>query len=201
MTRRHSMAAAALMAISISAGCISHPERRHIYALEQAPDAPAQPGLVAGRPELQLQRVLVPDYLDTTDILLRVGAHEIRESATGRFAERLSLGITDALRSDLAARLPLVAIAPAQPARNRARQILVTVDAFDVWPTGRCVLVADWSVIDADRRSELAADRGTFTSAAVGGDSPGDAAIVSAMAASVRQLANAIASTAGARTP
>ena len=43
---------------------------------------------------MRLQRVLIPDYLDTTDIQLRVGAYEIHESATGRFGERLSLAIT-----------------------------------------------------------------------------------------------------------
>jgi uncharacterized protein len=137
--------------------------------------------------------VLIPDYLDTTDILLRVGAHEIHESTTGRFGERLSLGVTQALRSDLAARLPLYTVTLAHRAEKPARQILVTVDAFDVWPTGRCVLVADWSILDADQRAVLSTDRGTFTTAAAA--NPGDGAIVAAMADAVRQLADRIAST------
>jgi uncharacterized lipoprotein YmbA len=149
---------------------------------------------------MQIQRVLVPDYLDTNDILLRVGAHEIHESATGRFGERLSLGITHALRSDLASRLPLYTVSLAQSAGSPAPQILVNVDAFDVWPTGRCVLVADWTILEADRRALLSADRGTFTTAAAG-IHPDDGAIVAAMADAVRQLADRIAATAKALPP
>jgi uncharacterized lipoprotein YmbA len=85
----------------------------------------------------------------------------------------------------------------AQSADRPARQILVNVDAFDVWPTGRCVLVADWTIVDADRRAWLATDRGTFTTAAAGANL-GDGAIVTAMADAVRQLADRIASTAEA---
>jgi uncharacterized protein len=143
---------------------------------------------------MQLQRVLIPDYLDTTDILLRVGAHELHESTTGRFGERLSLGITHALRSDLASQLPQYTLVLAQPADRPTRQIVVNVDAFDVWPTGRCVLVADWSVLGADRKTLLAADRGTFSTTAAGVN-PGDGAIVAAMADAVRQLADRIANT------
>jgi uncharacterized lipoprotein YmbA len=198
MMRLRPLALAAL--ISTTAGCLSHREYRHIYSLDGAVDAPTQTGAVAERPVMQLQRVLIPYYLDTNDILLRVGAHEIHESATGRFGERLSLGITHGLRSDLASRLPLYTIALAQSAGRPARQILVNVDAFDVWPTGRCVLVADWTILEADRRTLLSADRGTFTSATVGVH-PGDGAIVAAMADAVRQLGDRIAATAEALPP
>jgi uncharacterized lipoprotein YmbA len=186
--------------ISVAAGCLSHHEYRHIYSLDGAMDVPTQAGTVAERPVMQLQRVLIPDDLDTPDILLRVGAHEIHESATGRFGERLSLGITHALRSDLASRLPLYTIVLAQSAERPVRQILVNVDAFDVWPTGRCVLVADWTILDADRKALLSADRGTLTAAAAGVN-PGDGAIVTAMADAVRQLADRIASSAEALPP
>jgi uncharacterized protein len=183
--------------ISVATGCLSHHEYRHIYSLDGAAEVPTQTGAVAERPVMQLQRVLIPDYLDTPDILLRVGAHEIHESATGHFGERLSLGITHALRSDLASRLPLDTIVLAQSAERPARQILVNVDAFDVWQTGRCVLVADWTILDADRKALLSADRGTFTTPAAGVNLS-DGAIVRAMADAVRQLADRIASTAAA---
>jgi uncharacterized lipoprotein YmbA len=186
--------------ISVATGCLSHHEYRHIYTLDGAVDVRTQAGAVTERPVMQLQRVLIPDYLDTPDILLRVGAHEIHESATGRFGERLSLGITHALRSDLASGLPLYTIVLAQSAERPARQILVNVYAFDVWPTGRCVLVADWTILDADRKALLSADRGTFTTAAAGVN-PGEGAIVTAMTDAVRQLADRIASTAEALPP
>jgi len=186
--------------IALTAGCLSHREYRHTYSLDGAVDAASQAGPVAQRPVLQLQRVLIPDYLDTTDILVRVSAHEIHESRSGRFGERLSLGVTHALRADLASRLPLYTITLTQSADAPARQIRVNVDAFDVWPSGHCVLVADWSIVDAGRRTLLSADRGTFTTAAAGANL-GDGAIVTAMADAVRQLADRIASTTEALPP
>jgi len=184
----------------IAAGCLSHREHWHVYALEGPLDAPTQATVVAARPVLQLQRVLVPDYLDTTEIVLRVGQHEIHESATGRFAERLSLGVTQALRADLASRLPQYTVALAQSIDESAREILVNVDAFDVWPTGRCALVADWSILDADHRTLLSADHGSFTTSTTGANSD-DGAIVTAMADAVRQLADQIAASAQALPP
>lgn len=178
-----------------AAGCLTHREVRRIYALDGAVEAATLTEGVAERPAMQLQRVLIPDYLDTTDILWRVGAHEIHESTTGRFGERLSLGITHALRSDLAARFPQYTVVLAESRERQALQILVNVDAFDVWPSGRCVLVADWTVLGADRSASPSADRGTFTTAAVAVN-PGDGAIVAAMADTVRQLAGRIAMTA-----
>jgi uncharacterized protein len=180
--------------IATIAGCMSQGPRRHVYALETALDTPTTAEAAAGGPELQLERVLVPDYLDTTDLLLRAGAHEIRESSTGRFGERLSLGITHALRSDLAAQLPTDTVALAQPAEKSARQILVNVAAFDVWPSGRCVLVANWTILDRDRAAALTTGRGTFVAASRGGDISSDAAIVSLMADAVGQLAERVAS-------
>jgi uncharacterized protein len=196
--RRQSLIVTALVAIV--AGCMSQGARRHVYALDAALDTPTTPEAAAGGAELQLERVLVPDYLDTTDLQLRVGAHEIRESSTGRFGERLSLGITHALRSDLAVQLPTDSIALA-PAEKSARQILVTVEALDVWPSGRCVLVANWTILDGDRRAALTTGRGTFVTASRGGDLSSDATIVAAMADAVGQLAQRIASAARALPP
>ena len=196
--RRQSLIVTALVAIV--AGCMSQGARRHVYALDAALDTPTTPEAAAGGAELQLERVLVPDYLDTTDLQLRVGAHKIRESSTGRFGERLSLGITHALRSDLAVQLPTDSIALA-PAEKSARQILVTVEALDVWPSGRCVLVANWTILDGDRRAALTTGRGTFVTASRGGDLSSDATIVAAMADAVGQLAQRIASAARALPP
>jgi uncharacterized protein len=187
--------------IAMLAGCMSQGPRRHVYALEAALDTPTNADAAAGGSELQLERVLVPDYLDTTDLLLRVGVHEIRESSTGRFGERLSLGLTHALRSDLAAQLPTNTITLAQPAEKSARQILVNVEAFDVWPSGRCVLVANWTILDRDRRALLTTGRGTFVTASRGADVSSDAAIVLAMADAVGQLAERVASAARALPP
>lgn len=195
MMRIRSSALAAL--IPILAGCLSHREYRHIYSLDRALDAKTEALGAPERPVMQLQRVLIPDYLDTTDILLRMGTNEIHDSATGRFAERLSSGVTHALRSDLASRLSSYSVMLVQPADRTAREIVVNVEAFDVWPTGRCVLVADWTILEAGRRTVLASDRGTFTTGAAG-TVQGDGAIVTSMADAVQRLADRVASTAEA---
>lgn len=195
MMRLRLLALGAFM--SVAAGCLSHREPRHVYSLEGAVDESTQMGAGAERPVMRLQRVLIPDYLDTVGILSREGAHEVHESATGRFAERLSVGITHALRTDLASRLPQYSIALTQPPGAPTRQLVVTVDQLDVQPNGRCVLVADWTMVDADRKTLLSADRGNFNAVATAAG-PRDAAVVAAIADVVRQLAERIAVSAAA---
>ena len=51
------------------AACLSSPAPA-IYVLSHAVDSTMQTNSAPGGPAVQLQRVLVPDYLDTTDILL-----------------------------------------------------------------------------------------------------------------------------------
>jgi uncharacterized protein len=177
---------------SVVAGCMSGRERQ-IYVLSDAVDAPPDDKAAMGRTELQLERVLVPDYLDTTDILSRVGKHELHASPSGRWGERLSLGIMHALWADLAVRLPQDGVTLARPAERPAREILVTVDAFDVWPNGHCVLAANWRILDTDRTVVLATGSGTFIVPPDRSGKPSDGAVVSAMADALRQLAESIA--------
>jgi uncharacterized lipoprotein YmbA len=202
MSRRSMMLIALTCAAltSVVAGCISG-RAQQIYVLNDAVDTPTDNKAAAGRTELQLERVLVPDYLDTTDILSRTGEHELHASSSGRWGERLSLGIMHALWSDLAIRLPQDRVTLARPVEKSARQILVTVDAFDVWPNGHCVLAANWTILDTDRTVVLAAGRGTFLVPPDGSGKPSDGAVVSAMAEALRQLAENIALAAKALPP
>jgi uncharacterized lipoprotein YmbA len=179
--------------LSLIAGCASHPSR-NIYVLNSASDSSVSGGGANAAPTLHLERVLVPDYLDTTDILLRVDEHELQASRSGHWGERLSAGIAHALRADLAARLPMETVVLGRTADRSARQILVTVDAFDVWADGHCILKANWS-LETGNRVVLKNGYGTFTVPVAGGAAGGDGAIVSSMANAVSQLADSIAST------
>ncbi len=183
-----------LALVSLLAGCASHPSR-NIYVLNSAADSATSMGGDATAPVLQLERVLVPEYLDTTDILLRVGQHELQASSTGRWGERLSTGVSHALRTDLADRLPRDRVLLGRSADRSARRILVTVDSFDVWTDGHCVLRASWSV-EAANRAEARYGHGTFTAPVAGGATGSDAAVVSSMANVVSQLADSIAAAA-----
>jgi ABC-type transport auxiliary lipoprotein component len=75
------------------------------------------------------------------------------------------------------------------------------VDAFDVWPNGRCVLAANWTILDTDRTVVLATGRGTFIVPSDGSGKPSDGAVVSAMAEALGQLAESIALAAKALPP
>jgi hypothetical protein len=162
-----------------------------IYVLSNAVDTPVEAKSGPEKAVIQLQRILLPDYLDTTDILMRAGQHELRPSPTARWGERLSLGVTHALATDLAARLPLDRVILAYPTDRYARQILVDVDTFDIWPNGHCVLSATWTLIDD--KAVLIAGRGTFITAP-GQEPPGDATVVTGMADAVAKLADSLAS-------
>jgi uncharacterized lipoprotein YmbA len=74
--------------------------------------------------------------------------------------------------------------------------LLVNVEAFDVHPDGRCVLAARWMLPADTGQSATISQQGTFvTQAAASSAGPlSDAAIVSAMAAAIDQLADRIAS-------
>jgi uncharacterized lipoprotein YmbA len=202
MSRRSMMLIALISSAltSVMAGCISG-RARQIYVLDEAVDAPTDNKAGLGPTELQLERVLIPDYLDTTDLISRAGEHELHASSSGRWGERLSLGIMHALWADLAVQLPQDRVMLARPAEKSARQILVNVDAFDVWPNGHCVLAANWTILDTDRTVVLAAGRGTFNVPPDRSGKLSDGAVVSGMAEALRQLAERIALAAKALPP
>lgn len=183
-----------LAALLLVAGCAASP-LPHIYVL----GTPAQPdpGVIneAGRPVIAVPTVALPDYLDGTDIVLRNGQNELTSSMTGRWGERLSLGITHALEGALARRLPGFLVTHSAMPGQSAVTLLVNVDAFDVHLDGQCVLTARWMLPGENGQQGTISQRGTFVTKAVVsvGGSLTDAAIVSAMAAAVDQLSDRIA--------
>jgi uncharacterized lipoprotein YmbA len=184
-------ALASLGACAWLAACVSGPTTR-LFLL--AAPAEIDSRSVADGTPVQLQTVLVPDYLDTTDILLRTRPHEIAASQTGRWGERLSQGITHALQTELAQLLTDGRVTLGPPADPAAAQLLVSVDALDAWPDGHCVLTAHWLVLKNPADAAGRPGHGTFTRLAKGEAPAGDAADVAAMAGAVDDLAGAIAS-------
>jgi uncharacterized lipoprotein YmbA len=174
-------------------GCSSGPPL-HTYVLTP----PLGLGPLAASPassedRILVRGVLVPDYLDTTDILLRHGGNEVEVSATGRWSERLSQGLTRALATDLQKRLPAhtVVFDRSSPAQ---RQVLINVNALDLWRDGRCALAATWTIVDHDASRAVATGSGTFYSSPIGTTTEvGDARLVDAMTRTVDELADAIA--------
>jgi uncharacterized lipoprotein YmbA len=148
------------------------------------PSAPTQ--------RLEVRRILVPDYLDSSDILMRSGNDEVQISATGRWGERLSLGLTHALSADLAARMPQYSIVQ-DGSSNPSRQLRVTITALDLWPNGHCVLAANWSIVDQDSSLAVTSGSGTFDHLNAGGTTTvTDASLVEAVARTLGKLADSI---------
>jgi uncharacterized lipoprotein YmbA len=190
-------AAVLCAAVLCGAACSSGAPRR-IYVLTppiepaaRTTPAPADDS-VAPKQLLELRRILIPDYLDSTDILTRRGNDEVKASTTGRWGERLSQGLTHAMAADLAARMPQVGIV--QDGSSGARQQLrITINALDLWPDGRCVLAASWSIVDQDNAIPVTNGSGTFDSLDEGGTAAvSDANQVDAVTRTIGKLADRI---------
>jgi uncharacterized lipoprotein YmbA len=172
--------------------CSSEPPLR-TYVLTPPLDLGPPAASPVSKERIVVRGVLVPDYLDTTDILLRHGDNEVEVSATGRWSERLSQGLTRAIAADLQMRLPADAVgfdrsSPAQ------RQVLINVNALDLWRDGRCALAATWSIGDHDASVAVATGSGTFYSAPLRSTTEvGDARLVEAISRTVGELADAVA--------
>jgi uncharacterized lipoprotein YmbA len=182
-------ALAAAAAVPI-VGCGSYPLPK-VYALGDSGPAAAGVTSDAGRPVFDLRTVSAPDDVDTTDILRRSGPNRVVASPTGRWAERVSVGLTQALANALSRRLPNVVI-ETRSAYEAPRRILVDVDRFEIGPDGRCLIAARWGLTGADGKTRPWSDQGTFVVAAASG---GDAAAAAAMTLAADQLAGQIAVT------
>jgi uncharacterized lipoprotein YmbA len=187
---------ALLVVTCVGTGCASGPPARRLYVL----GTPLESTEAAGNgPVVWLRRISLPEYLDSTDIVWRAGQHGLQTSPTGRWGERLSLGITQALATDLTARLPQNRVVWSDPGRNSTRELLVDVEGFDAWPDGHCVLSATWTLTDATNSAVLGGARETFTAAPARGEAQSDVRVVAGMADVLGKLADSIASAAAVR--
>jgi uncharacterized protein len=181
-----------LALLILAAGCAGSPSVR-IYVLGDPPNSVPATSTQSSRPIMRLLPVSVPDYLDTQDILLRSGRNEVKASPTGRWAERLSVGLTHALAAALASRLPAADIVANRPIVPPAQQILVDVETFEISPDGQCQLTGRWTISSGDGLRVLRSGRGTFVEHAA---DPSDAAIASAMTRAIDHLADQMAAVA-----
>lgn len=173
----------------VHAACGSAPPPS-LYVLGTAPAPVVAAAPQARLPVVEVKPVGVPDYLDTTDLLVRHGGGQMVPSQTGRWGERLSAGVTRALVAALAARLPHMAVTTTPPVERPARQLLVDAESFEARADGEAVLVARWGVTDGAARQTLASERVSLTEPVA---STGDAAVVAAMTRLTEQLADRVA--------
>jgi uncharacterized protein len=150
-------------------------------ALDVAPLGP-RPVVIA------VARVTVPDELDTEDILVRDG-RTLRRSQHGRWASRLSLGVTDRVTERLAARYPRALVTDRPLAETPSDRVLINIGRLDVTADGVATLDADWMVVPRDPGAPTRRDRAHFS---VTGPVATDQDVVTLVGVLLDRLAGAI---------
>jgi uncharacterized lipoprotein YmbA len=127
------------------AGCAGPPLTLYTLASPDGAAAPfgRQPVVIA------VARVAIPDALDTEDILVRDGTM-LRRSSAGRWASRLSLGITDLLTGRLAARRPDALVTDQPQLVPVSARLMVDVAQWDVTAQGEGRVSASWTILPTD---------------------------------------------------
>jgi uncharacterized lipoprotein YmbA len=179
--------APAFLLLSACGGGTPTPE---LYVLGDAPATKAAAVSQLGGPMVEVKRVRVADYLDTTDIVTRHAGGKIVASQGARWGERLSVGVTRAVATGLEARLPQLAVTTMAPPDGPRWQLLIDIDAFEAQPDGTSVMTARWSLRDGRGGQSLEEERVALV-APVGRGSDGE--VVGAMTQQVDQLVARIA--------
>jgi uncharacterized protein len=180
-----------LVPLLLMAACAATPPAR-LYVLGD-PAEPAQAVKVqSDRPVVRLMPVSVPDYLDSREIMHRDKPNEVTASSTGLWAERLSVGVTNALAASLATQLPDVVIVTGRPEVPPSRQITVDVQEFEIGADGRCLLTARWESASGDGSKVLRRESDSLVEQAA---QAGDASVAAAMTRAINRLALRIAAT------
>jgi uncharacterized lipoprotein YmbA len=172
-------------------GCIGGPASV-VYVMSPSMDSQQTQTTDANMPALQVETASLPSFLDNSDILIRRGPYVLDASSTGHWGERLSLGITHALRADLTRKLPGYRVSLERSETPTSLRLQLEVDSFDVYPDGHCVLAASWSIVQKSGTTPPAFGRGVFTAPASPAQHAGDEELVNAMAGAIAQLADAI---------
>ena len=115
--------------------------------------------------------VILPGYLDRSQIVTRTSADQVELSMFHRWAEPLEEGISRILAEEIGARVPTERIVTfpwrGVVARTIQYQVVVAVLRFDGRPGGDVTLDARWRILGRDG-DELALRRSTVIEAAAG---------------------------------
>lgn len=142
---------------------------------------------------IAVDRVTLPDDLDTQEILVRKG-NVLDRSHTGRWASRLSLGITDLLTLRLAERRPEALVTDQPQTTTPTYRILINISRLDLVmdPGGtgaKATLDADWTIVARNPAVPVQRDR---TRVQLDGPAGTDRDVVALTTAAVTRLAAAI---------
>lgn len=168
------------------AACAS--PRLSLFTLE-APDAlAAERSLSAHSLVIEVRRVVIPDALDTQDIVVRNG-NQFDRSSTGRWASRLSMAITHYLARQLAVRRPGALVTDQTQVGTPNDRLYVNISTLDITTAGQAMLEADWTIVPRNPSAPDRRQRGRFTAQ---GPVATDHDVVVLLQSLLTQLADAI---------
>ncbi len=157
---KHPAVATVIVSLLLMTSCASPPLA--LYTLTPS-DAPVATVAFGDRvPVIEIRRVVVPDYLDTQDILVRNG-NILQRSPHGRWASRLSIEVTRYLTGLLAARRPNALITDQLPVATPNDRIFITISNLDVTSAGLATLEADWTIVPQNPAQPIRRQRVRFT--------------------------------------
>jgi uncharacterized lipoprotein YmbA len=172
--------------VLLAASCASPP--LSLYTLEPS-DAPTKAAPLTSKAiVIEIRRVVIPDFLDTQDILVRNG-NTLQRSTHGRWASRLSLGITRYLTGLLAARRPDALVTDQPQFEAPSDRISLVISTLDVTNAGTATLEADWTIVPRNPTLPTQRRRGRFTAS---GPVASDQDVVTLLQVVLTQLADAI---------
>jgi uncharacterized lipoprotein YmbA len=148
-SRRRLVAAfASLCAVGVlTASCASPSLTLYTLGL---PSAASDTAPLGAKPVvIEVRRVAIPDYLDSQDIVVRDGTILVR-STQGRWASRVSLGVTHFLTARLARRRPDALITDQPQIESPNFRLFVTISTLDITSGGTATLDADWLIVPRD---------------------------------------------------
>ena len=158
------------------------------YTLGTAGNAPDAAPLGKSPAVIAIARVTISDDLDTQDIVVRDGS-TLRRSHLGRWASRLSLGITDRLTERLATRYPRALVTDRPLTETPTDRLLINIGRLDVTAGGVATLDADWLVVPRDAGKATLRNRVHFSAT---GPVATDQDVVTLIGVVVDRLAGAI---------
>lgn len=139
------------------AGCAAPPLR--LYTLGDSPVSENVKSLPRGAPVIEVDRLILPNALDSEDILLTDG-NVVERSRTGRWVSRLSLLATDLMTSQLARRAPDALVTDQWPIEAPDYRVMIGIDRLNVARKGSAVMDANWQIFAQNRGHESRSLRG-----------------------------------------
>lgn len=135
------------LAALLLAGCAAPPLR--LYSLGAPPVTADAGALPRGAVVIEVDRVILPNALDSDDILRQDG-NIVERSPTGRWVSRLSRLATGLVTSRLAMRTPDALVTDQWSIEAPDYRVMIHIAQLDVTTGGRALMDADWQIIARD---------------------------------------------------